>query len=336
MLIVYIQPRGIGWHPINYMVKLAVDLFEAELMVLSRKKHSCLKQLEAILLRRQKQKANESALLICPSPTSLLSLIEIEGWRHRFQNVSVWIIDSFWLDRIPNVAKLSNLFDHLFVTTEEDINEWIRLMKTPTTWLPWGTDVFHLGGKDPERKWDLTRIGRQPPEWEDDSFTEKICIKKNISFHGRLEAVDDAAQNQERLMNLYRKTKFVLAFSNTINPKVYTHPTREYLTARWVDALACGAVVAGIPPKEPSINRLLWDGATLDLGTAQIEEGAQIISEAVRTWKAEQAERNYNQALKRLDWRWRFAVIADVMNEPCKRLNDEIQLLKQKIHSLER
>jgi hypothetical protein len=313
------------------MVNLAAELLEAELSIIDRQTPGYLKKLEAIFLRRQKSKSNESCLLICPGPEDLLSLLQIKDWRKRFRYTAAWIIDSFWIDRIPKVAKLSQLFDRLFVTTEEDILEWTQVMKTPTTWLPWGTDALRLGGKGSERVCDLTRIGRQPPEWENDSVTQKLCLENNIQFQGRIKSFDSARKNQEVLMGLYRQTKFLLAFSNSINPTKYTHPSREYLTARWTDALACGAVVVGVPPKEPSINRLLWSDATLDLGSVRIEDGLEVISEAVRTWSAEQAERNYQESLKRLDWRWRFATIADFANESPQRLNDELQLLQQRI-----
>jgi hypothetical protein len=45
------------------------------------------------------------------------------------------------------------------------------------------------------------------------------------------------------------RAKFVLAFSNRVHQAGYTHPEREYLTARWVDSLAHGAVIAGIAPQ---------------------------------------------------------------------------------------
>ncbi|MEP0955410.1 glycosyltransferase [Microcoleus sp. FACHB-1515] len=227
--------------------------------------------------------------------------------------------------------QVSQLFDHLFVTTQEDVLEWQKLMKTPTTWLPWGSDALRLGGRNSNRIWDLVRVGRQPLEWEDDSQTAQFCLDRNLRFHGRPQFFANANENQAKLMEFYRQTKFSLAFSNIANPTTYTHPSREYLTGRWVDALACGAVVAGIPPKAPSIDRLLWEGATLDLQSVHIQEGLQIIFEAARNWRAEQAEKNYQQALERLDWRWRFAAIADTLNESPKRLHDELQLLNQKI-----
>lgn len=328
MIIVDLVPKAVGWSPINHMVDLAVELFEAEVLRI-QDQPSLFRKLQAIVSAKRTPTDGDTCLLICASPSDLLSLLMIEGWKTRFKFIAAWIIDSFWIDWIPTSISRARPFDHLFVTSEEDIPAWIEAMKTPTTWLPWGSDVLRLGGKDPERAWDLTRVGRQPPEWEDDLVTEKACQELNLSFHGRLPEPSDVGRNQQMLMELYRQSKFLLAFSNTAAPAPYTHPSQEYVTARWVDALACGTVVAGIPPKGPSVDRLLWPGATLDLGTIRREDGLHAISEAVDHWRIEQAESNYRQSLKRLDWRWRFAEIAKVLQESPKPLNDELELLRQ-------
>ena len=330
MLIVYINP-GFGWEPITEMVNLATELFQAELLVINHNQPNFLTKLELVFLKRQKLNSIEKCLFIIPGPADLLSLSSISGWRRRFAFIGVWVIDSFWLNHISRIAKLARPFDHIFITSEEDIEAWTIEMKTSTTWLPWGSDALRFGGKSADRIWDLTRIGRQPPEWDDDEITKKLCNNSNLRFHGRLEKSDTAAGNQLNLLNLYQQTKFLLAFSNVANPTNYTHPTRQYITARWTDALACGAIVAGIPPNEPSINRLLWEGATLDLNTIKIKEGLHLISEAVKSWKPEFAAKNHLMALERLDWRWRFAEIALVFNERPKLLDDEIDLLKKRI-----
>ena len=341
MLIVYIN-NGSGWEPITHMVKLAAELFEAELVVLdSKMPKSIWSKLEMLLLKRNKRGSGETCLLICPDASSFLSITQIKGWRKRFRCLAVWVIDSFWVDRIPKAAKLSRPFDHIFITSEEDVAAWTEAMQTPTSWLGWGSDALGMGGSglhdadltgaDLDRNWDLTRIGRQPPEWDDDENTKKLCLDAKLKFHGRLQSFDTAAENQQALMQLYQQSKFLLAFSNSAHPNHYTHPTRQYITGRWTDALACGAIVAGIAPNEPSINRLLWDGATLDLKSIQINEGLQIIAEAAKLWKPEQAIKNQQLALERLDWRWRFADIAAVLQESPSRLREEINLLKQKI-----
>lgn len=335
MLIVYIN-NGPGWQPITYMANLAAELFEAELVVLDSKlPKAMMAKLEMLLLKRNKSTGNETCLMICPDATSALNITQIKGWRKRFRCLAVLVIESYWVNRIPKVVKLSHPFDHIFVTSEEDLQAWTEAMQTPTTYLARATDVLRLGGAnmnaDLDRSWDLTRIGRQPPEWDDDNNTNKQCADLNLRFHGRMKNHDTAEGNQIALMQLYQQSKFMLAFSNTAHRDHYTHPVRQYITERWTDALACGAVVAGIVPNEPSIKRLLWDGATLELGTIKIKDGLQIIAEAAKLWKPEQALKNYQYALQRLDWRWRFADIAAVLGESPKRLIEEIKWLEQKI-----
>lgn len=338
MLIVYIC-NGSGWEPITYMANLAAELFEAELVVLdSKMPKAMMAKLEMFLLKRNKSIGDEACLMICPDASSALKITQIKGWRKRFRCLAVLVIESYWVNRIPKAVKLSRPFDHIFITSEEDLQAWTETMQTPTTYLARATDVLRLGGANingdsSDRNWDLTRIGRQPPEWADDKTTNKLCADLNLKFHGRMKGYDTAEKNQIALMQLYQQSKFLLAFSNTAHKDHYTHPVRQYITERWTDALACGAIVAGIAPNEPSIKRLLWDGATLELDSIKINDGLEIIAEAVKQWKPEQALKNYQLALERLDWRWRFAEIAAVLNEHPTKLKEEIKMLEQKIAS---
>jgi hypothetical protein len=130
---------------------------------------------------------------------------------------------------------------------------------------------------------------------------------------------DDATANQTSLMRCLSRAKFTLAFSNAVSPASYTHPTREYLTGRWTDSLASGAVVAGIAPKFDGSAELLWKGATLELGTTDRVQGIEQLRTAVSSWNPQVARDNYRRALEGLDWRWRFQELAmalDVEPEP--------------------
>lgn len=330
MVIVYCD-KGTGWSPILYMVELSVQLLDAELIVLEYKKIGVLDKLSALLLKRGENKNGEKLLFICPSPTELPLILQIPKIRKRFKFIGVWVIDSFWVDRIPRTIRASNYFDHIFITSEEDVNEWERLTHASVSWLPWGTDALGLGGDNFERQWDLRRVGRQPSEWEDDKVTDRICLDNGIIFKGRPEMFNSSHQNQKSLMNIYKQSKFVLAFSNIANPTGYTHPVRSYLTGRWTDTLAGGGIVAGITPDDPSISKLLWDGATLDLGTIKQNEGIVVLKEALRNWTSENAAFNYKQSLKLLDWRWRLLEIATTFEMRPQKLFDDIKLLKSKI-----
>ena len=330
MIIVYCE-KSIGWSPISYMVRLAAKLLEAELIVLEYKEPSIATKLSVLISKRAVKSKGEKLLLICPSPTDLSLLFQIKDFRRRFDYIAAWVIDSFWLDRIPKFVAVSGFFDHFFITSGEDVDEWCRLTKTPTSWLPWGTDVLNLGGGTAERCWDLIRVGRQPDGWADDEVTYKSCVNNNISFSGRPSLTDDPLQNHKSLMEVYQQVKFVLAFSNLDNPTNYTHPTRAYLTARWVDTLACGGIVAGISPDEPSVKELLWEGATLELGTVERENGMLTIKNAIAEWRPELADYNYKQSLKKLDWRWRFIEISRFFDIAPDTLLLDVRHLESKI-----
>jgi hypothetical protein len=330
-MIIISSNYGQGWEPIQEMVKLAAELFDAELILLDDQSPNFLSRVEIILFKRQINPAKEECLLIAPDPSALLYLFCVAGWRKRFRYISAWVIDSFWVDRIPRLVKLSHHFDHVFITTEEDVRAWTDAIKTPTSWLTWGSDVLRCGGTGSDRQWDLTRVGRQPPEWDDDANTERACKDFGLRFHGRVKSGETTHENQKLLMEHYKQTKFLLAFSNTAHYSSYTHPSRQYITARWTDALACGVIVAGVPPNEKSINRLLWNGATLDLKSVEIKQGLKLIANAVESWRPDQATLNYKMSLERLDWRWRFAEIAKVMNLSPKKLHAEIKQLETKI-----
>jgi hypothetical protein len=133
------------------------------------------------------------------------------------------------------------------------------------------------------------------------------------------------------LMRIYGESKFLVAFSNTADGSSYTHPTSAYLTPRWLDGLAAGAIIAGIAPKSQTVDRLLWPGATLDLRETSREVGLMNLAAAVASWRPEQAAANYAMAMKQLDWRWRFAQIAKALGESPSRLDAEVGQLKREI-----
>ena len=328
VVIVYEQ-LGVGWGPIAYMVQLCAELFEAELVVLKgRKNIGALQKLLALTPRRR---GSETCLLVSGHPAQLQSLLRVEGWKHRFGQIAGWVIDGFWTEAIPLIVRHGRIFDQFFITTDEDVAVWQELTKCPTTAITWGADVLRLGTDRKDRAVDVLRVGRQPSEWNDDTVTCAAARAKGLAFRGRPEILQDLIENQRMLMRQYGDSKFLLAFSNAVHRELHTHPTREYLTARWTDGLAAGAIIAGIAPKSPTANRLLWPGATLDLGSVGRVDGLAILAEAVASWRPEQAAANHLMALQRFDWRWRFSAIAAALGESPHRLAAELNLLKEKI-----
>jgi hypothetical protein len=333
LLIVNSIPQELGWSPIQHMVALAGELLDCEIVTLARSTPSNTQKFLSVLRTRTRTGADDRAgLLLCTGPADLLLLLNIENWRTRFRYLAAWVIDSFWLDHIPRSIRLTHPFDHIFVTTLEDVDRWKKITGVATTWLPWGTDVLRLGRGAAHRDWDLTRVGRQPPEWEDDRDAASAAAALGIRYRGRPDRSDpDALQNQKLMMHAYGASKYILAFSNAVNCDPNNHPTREYLTGRWVDGLGSGAIVAGVAPRSPSTDELLWDGATLELGGIRRNEGLLQIATALRQWSPDLAAKNYRMALQRLDWRWRFKTLADVCGIRAAPLAAELGLLEARI-----
>ena len=334
MLYIVYADKGDGWSPITHMVHLAARLFNAELLVIDYKSPSLLAKLKASVFNNKlKRNQGNQLLIVCPSAEHLNLLLQLKNYKKEFNVILAWVIDSFWVDWVPKWVGISNFYDHIFITTEEDIGAWSNRVRCPVTWLPWGSDVLGLGG-GALRGIDLLRVGRQPMEWDDDELTALACKDADIGFHGRPVIPGSASQNQKGLMRLYKQAKFLLAFSNLANPANYTHPHRAYLTGRWVDALACGGIVVGIAPREESIDRLLWDGATLELESTKMSDGLDKIRAELRLWTPEKASYNYLQSLKRLDWRWRFNEIAKTLNISPNDLVLEIEMLESQISQM--
>ena len=336
MLIVNCIEESRGWSPIQHMVMLAAELFEADVLTLDDRQPSRSQKALSFLQGKSRRHSSEPCLVVCAGPSDLPKILKVHEWRKRCGPLGAWVIDSFWTEHIPKSVSLAKIFDGLFVTSREDVQTWERVSGVPTTWLPWGTDALRLGSWTSQRRWDISRVGRQPPDWEEDQDASDAAARLGIKYRPRPASNGlNTLQNQRLMMEVYADTKYVLAFSNIVNPEPYTHKTRQYVTGRWVDGLAGGAVLAGVPPKGEGVQPLLWDGATLDFGTILLEAGLEFLAKSLRQWTPQVAVHNHLMALRNLDWRWRFKVVADSFRVMPTSLGNELALLQERISRME-
>jgi hypothetical protein len=329
MDVVYVDTGAIGYSPVIHMVRTVSNLLGGKLITFPHRSATYPQKLMSLLPR---QTGSDECLFICPAPACMSDFCAIEGWRKRYRKLSVWVFDSFWADYVPRIVKMSQPFDSVFVTEAEDLETWRRTMKAPVEWLPWGADVLRLGSAAPTRPVDLLRIGRQPTTWENDEVTAAECEKRSLRFSGRPSLSTDATENQTMLSAAFSQTKFSLSFTNTVSPSIQTHPTRQYITARWTDALACGVTIAGVSPDCISVEKLFWPGALLELGNTDFKHGLDILGEAVSAWTPARAEHNHFNALEKLDWRLRFETIAQQFGGPIpQRLQADLDELRARV-----
>jgi hypothetical protein len=327
MKIIYPRLPGAGWAPVTLAARLAARMFEADLVEFSAS--NLRNRLHTPLghMPRRRGKGGH-CLIIAPRPAYLLSALNVDHWFPGYDYVSAWVIDSFWTEHIPRSSFRHVHLDQLFITDGELVDEWASSTNVPTAWVPVGSDVLGHGSNQADRPLDLQRVGRQPAAWEDDTTNEAACAGAGLTY-GRRPGFDaDAQRNQQSLRAALRSAKFTLSFSNKVSPAGYTHPTREYLTPRWTDALAAGAIVAGISPKCQTSATLLWPEAVLELDTTDLDVGVRVVADAVQQWTPARARTNYQRALERLDLRWRFDQMARVAGWQTGALSFELQRLQ--------
>lgn len=306
--VIYSQPEGRGWGPIELLARLAARELGGRLI-----RYDASKQYSKLMLARGLRPrfsgGNRKLLVIAPQPAHLSAALQTLPWLSRYERAAGWVIDSFWTDRVPHVAR-GGYFDKIYVADQDDVAPWQGAVSAAVSCLPWGTDALAAVTDAPEKSLDLLRVGRQPEGWDDDDETTRDAAALGLVHAGR-PPFGKSDTDSQRLLNLsLASAKFVMAFSNRVTPTALTHPTREYITARWMDSLAHGAVVAGVAPRCAAALELLWPGACLELGTTDRAEGLRILAEAAGRWSPAVAEMNRREALARLDWRHRLGTIA--------------------------
>jgi hypothetical protein len=232
-------------------------------------------------------------------------------------------------------SRILDQFDVVIFSQQYDSPFYEGLLGNRALWLGWGSDVLGLGSAAIDRPIDVLRVGRQPAAWDDDAFSTAACASRGLTFQGRPPFYESPEAQQRALMQEhYGRAKFVLAHSNVAAPASYTHATKEYITARWTDALAAGATVAGMPPLSDKA-LIDWPGALLPFDRIDFAHNLDAIEAAVSQWTPSRPLRNHLNALKRLDWRWRFARLAEVLGLDPTPLRAALQHLHARIDLIE-
>ncbi|MGF1447690.1 MAG: hypothetical protein ACFBRM_16050 [Pikeienuella sp.] len=313
------------------MVRLAGELLEAPVVHPASDRRSWRNFVELALTRQKAGRDKPGLLVIAPSPRDLYLLTQVDDWHRGFSQIAAWVIDSFWTERLVTIG-LKRSYGHLFIAGGNDVDEYMHRTRIPTSFLGWGTDALRLGSGDAARDVDVLRVGRQPDAWDDDAVLEQAFAAQGLRFQGRPPLPQQGEDPQELVCNHYRRAKFLIAFSNLVAPKAYTHPTKEYATGRWTDGLGAGCVVAGVSPATDHLVRAcFWPGALCELDSSELAPGIAQIAQAVGAWQPEQARINHLEALARLDWRWRFREIAEHFGLSAPRLDRELAQIQARV-----
>lgn len=325
-------PSAGGWYPILHMQRLMAELLSANVHDISGDSIGRVRMFLNRSLPRQSSDDDHIGVFLVCSAHGAQKAISAARSLGGFSRSVLWIIESFWTEAAAYERRhIDRHFDLVAFTQGYDADVYGKLFGRRAICLEWGSDVLNLGGAGAKREIDLLRLGRQPPSWENDMETARASTARRIRFAGR--PPPDAKEVSTLMRDHYGHAKFVLAHSNLAAPAPYTHPTKAYITARWTDALASGATVAGTPP-ENDLALLDWPDAILPVPYDDREAGLDRIASAVAGWTPRVAERNYLGALRKLDWRWRFRKLASALEVSDARLDQSLRELEARIQLL--
>ncbi len=326
-------PDSNGWLPINYMIELFSTTLNIQVIRQPDIRVSKLDKIKTLFNKRRKRIKESPHLLIIIRSISDLDglLLNIINNKDSFHKIAVWVIDSFWHERV-SIVQFHKYIDHIFVMTKEDVDFYQNKTNVPSTFLGWGADALLLGSGNTNRETDLLRIGRQPECWDNDEENEQLLSNQSLVYQGRppegmsSQTSFDCQNYIDLVKNYYSQAKYVLAQSNFADNSQYTHPDREYITARWTDAIASGCVVIGCQPLTCSSYREFWPEASVHIQdfTNKVD-----FVEKMSNWNESTPKINHKMALRHLDWRWKFLNILAVFNIESPQLNKDIDIINK-------
>lgn len=309
-------PAGQGWGPLHHLVDLAAEVLQAR--VLRGGDPGTLSAPDRLRAAWPRRRRGSRDLVVIAARPSQLAMVNramssrAGSGRASYDRMVGWVIDSFWTDEIPRIVKAPfSHYDQLWITDAELVGHWESVAAPPVDWLPWGSDV--LGALRRPRTVDVQRLGRQPPAWDNDDQVTGLAADHGLRFAGRPSFGSTPAEEYESVREALARARVVLAFSNTVAPGGYTHPTHEYLTGRWTDALAHGCLIAGVPPRSEAARVLLPPEALIQVDPDQVDGGLARIAEHLAAAPQELANQIQRRAAQEIDWRRRLAVIADFL-----------------------
>jgi hypothetical protein len=318
-----------GWQPVVALAELVARLWESTPTFLHPSRdYSVARKLLSVVPRARGKRP--PLLIIAAHPGDLLSLADTQVLLGHFSQIGAWVIDSFWDERIPLFARLGRTIDRVWITDAELVDHYADVMKVPCGWAPWGSDALAVHGlPSAERDIDVLRLGRQPTAWEDDTKNQRFFADHRLTYEGRFPAAA-GANNQQQVRDHLLRAKVVLASSNLASPAPYTHPTREYITARFTDAVACGTLIAGQPPRCRAAE-LLPKAGLVAIDVTSREAGLSRLKAAVDGWSAATADSIHAHALTHLDWRHRVRHLAEDLGVTTPTMTSELAMLDDAI-----
>lgn len=307
------DPWTVGWSPIIHLAHVIARLTGGTVLRDDFVPATKMRRLQAhVSVRKRRGPADRALLVIARRPAELRKGLLPSHLLQQYGTIVAWVVDAMWHDEIPRGYDVDP-YDLIAVPRPNDIDPFRARVSCPVMCFARCSDVLAqpVPGQNDMRTADVLRVGRQPAAWADDTATRQACDARGLRFADRPPLGGDVLADYAAMVRSLGQTRMVIAHCNLAAPARYTHPSQAYLTERWTDALAAGAIVAGVPPLLDRSIEALWDGALLPFERIDLSENLDQITAAMERWTPAHARRNHMQALGTLDIRHRMHDLAE-------------------------
>lgn len=268
----------------------------------------------------------------------------LPNWRTRFDLVSAYIFDTYNtpsnISLFSRFTKLINRIDHLFIPMTEVIDDYRNTFTTNIEMIPMAADVLGFGKLKIDRYIDIMAYGRQfLPHKNTLENTYNTRNSPRIFYHTshfQIGMIHDFYEHRRLFWKLLQNSKIAFAYDG-----IYTNPERfkcSFIAQRYFECIATGCVIVGKAPSCSEMKEIFgWKDSTLEI---PMKENDLIpwLEELLENedYLQEVQSRNYYNALKFHDWRYRFAQILDFIGlEKPSSLKEELSKLEHKTNNLE-
>lgn len=272
----------------------------------------------------------------CLSPTDLLSLNALKGWRQRCRTAVCWLAE-IWVGELhkwKGHLKILSQFDYVILNCSASVQPIQDKIRRPCFYMPPGVDAIQFCPYPdlPVRCIDVYNLGRRSAVTHE-ALLKMAEQKKIFYIYDTINKLDTSNPSQHRklLANVAKRSRFFFANAGKIDLPSETHKQGE-IGPRFFEGAAAGTVMLGEYPQNDAFkNNFEWPDAVIEVPFHSPDIAEILANLDSQPDRLKEIRKNsIVQSLLRHDWVYRWRAILDIVGlEPRPALLAREQRLKK-------
>lgn len=271
--------------------------------------------------------ANRALLVSAMTPSGLRIVKAIPNWRHEFDLVVAYVIDSFgeyWPDECVT------RFDAMYTPIPECCAPLAKRFGIPVHALPMACDAVRSLAARRTRTVDVLAYGRVPPSFATILDSHYLApASDHFYLPGIAHPRGDWRGQRSQFWDVLQRTRISLAFApGQEAPRFRGLPV---VNARWFEGLGAGCMMVGRGPLAPGFRKwFFWEDAVVELPPRPEDAPPFIDALLGQPERLDRAhDRNTLMMATNHDWRLRFCDLLEAVGaEPPTGLCRELEVLQ--------